>query len=354
MIQVECAFYTFLKIACCCLLIVISSYLPAQMLQFPAVYPALPFNLEKAKKLGYNKCTVWKGKNSKTAGDESGTIWSSILQESHQFQKYVFPEGILDIVSRYASSGDKIWSMEYFYKQGLLSAIEQLTYDSLQDASVEYAYAYLYSYDSIPFQRVKMFGFPNQKLRLLEEFEFDTQRRLVRCKSTVSGLGPHMDSLVGLLSGEQLLSLHEYDSQYIANRRYKNLYVILKDEKSYLNDQGQIFKTVYRNAKGRRITFVEYFYEDTVLSSKRHWKFPLPDVSEPIPISNKKRKKNATRFKKNNTSIASDSSSTSKIPAFPTLFKTEVFTFSLEGLIETHLIEENGIQTVLEYTYFME
>jgi hypothetical protein len=266
----------------------------------------------------------------------------------------VFPEGILDIVSRYASSGDKIWSMEYFYKQGLLSAIEQLTYDSLQDASVEYAYAYLYSYDSIPFQRVKMFGFPNQKLRLLEEFEFDTQRRLVRCKSTVSGLGPHMDSLVGLLSGEQLLSLHEYDSQYIANRRYKNLYVILKDEKSYLNDQGQIFKTVYRNAKGRRITFVEYFYEDTVLSSKRHWKFPLPDVSEPIPISNKKRKKNATRFKKNNTSIASDSSSTSKIPAFPTLFKTEVFTFSLEGLIETHLIEENGIQTVLEYTYFME
>ena len=173
MIQGEYAPYTALKFYCFFILIGIPSFLLAQLHQFPAIYPALPFEIQKASALGYNKCTVWEGIYRKTESDQSGYIWSTIEQESHQSKKFVFFEGVLDIVSNYAPSGDKVWTMEYFYKQGLLSAIERLSYDSLQESSLEYAYAYLYRFDSIPFQRVKMFGFPNKKLRLLEEFDFD-------------------------------------------------------------------------------------------------------------------------------------------------------------------------------------
>lgn len=354
MIQGEYAPYTVLKFYCFFILIGIPSFLLAQLHQFPAIYPALPFEIQKASALGYNKCTVWEGIYRKTESDQSGYIWSTIEQESHQSKKFVFFEGVLDIVSNYAPSGDKVWTMEYFYKQGLLSAIERLSFDSLQESSLEYAYAYFYRFDSIPFQRVKMFGFPNKKLRLLEAFEFDNQDRLLRTKSTVSGSGPQMDSLVSLQTGEQLLSLHEFDSQYIANRLYKNLYVILKDEKTFLDTEGRFSKTEYRDADGKLIAFVDYSYEQGRLVQKTHWKMPTPEVQEVQVSSNKKQKNKSKKKRTTSKDNTADSTIVTAVIPNPILIKKEFFTFSTEGLIETHLIEENGRQTVLEYTFFME
>lgn len=326
----------------------VSSFkLKAQLLDYPEIYPTLSFDLKKATTIGYNKCTVWKGVYSKTSGDEDGQIWSSTKLESHQFQKYTFPEGIMDIISNYLPNGDKKWSMEFFYKQGFLSAIECLSYDSMQNSSFDYAYAYLYKHDSVPFQKVKMFGFPNKNLRQLDEFEFNKQGQLVRTKSTISGKGPHMDSLVGLKTGEQLLSLYERDSQFIAHRVYKNLYVILQDEKSFIDSSGCFYRTEYRDAEGVLRGFANNEYEGAKLVRKTHWELPFlePEVPEVLPKKRKKRKK---------TEVVVDT--VAQNPAIPQPFisKKEYFTYNEEGLIEMHIIEEKGMQTVLEYTFFME
>ncbi len=348
------SFYSFiiavqrLALVFCCLCV--SVYSNAQLLKFPDIYPKLPFDLFLAKDMGNNKCTVWKGTYTKAADDESGFIWSNAITESHQFQKFIFPDGKMDKISTYNNFGDKLWSIEFFYKQGFLSAVEKLNYDSLQESSLDYAYAYLYRYDSMPFQRVKMFGFPNKSLRLLDEFGFDTLNRLIRIKSTATGSAPFMDSLVGLKNGEQILTLTEFDQKSVAKRVYKNLYVILSDCKSFYNEKGEIGNAEYRNSEGQMLSNVVYDYENGRLSKKSHWKFPVIDKS--VPPQEKKKKKKKKKKKSVNLPLVDTEPKTEEIK--PEIFKLEFFTYSDDGLLEMHIIEENGIQTVLEYTFFMD
>ena len=106
-------------LAFCCLGLALNAN--AQLLEFPDIYPPLPFNLLSAKEQANNKCIVWKGVYSKAADDDSGFIWSDAITESHQFQKYIFPDGKMNIISNYNEFGNKLWTIEFFYKQGFLT-----------------------------------------------------------------------------------------------------------------------------------------------------------------------------------------------------------------------------------------
>lgn len=336
-----------------------SSTLQAQMDRYPEVYPTLPFDLAKMTELGYNKCSIWKGTYKKGADDQSGELWMNPIQESHQYQRYEFVSGKMSMLSTYFSSGFKKWSMEYFYKDNLTSAIEKLNYDSLQEASLDYTYAYIYEQDGTPFQRVKMYGSPNKSIRVLDQFEFDSLNRVVRQKTTAVGHSPHMDSLIGLLDKEKLLTVTEYTDSTFFRRIYKNLYEITNDKKTFLDESGQAVITQLRNSSGRILFTIDYKYSDNRLVQKIHWVMRevtrVAKAEEKTPIVKKKSNKKLVKKKAGKRKTEEEKVvKTPSLPPRPEVYKLEYFRYNDEGLLEMHITEEDGVQTILEYTYFTE
>ncbi|MBL4648151.1 MAG: hypothetical protein JKY03_00340 [Aureispira sp.] len=337
----------------------------AQVAFYPEVYPSVPFNLAKATELGNNKCSIWKGIYKKGADDRSGETWTNPIEEAHQYQRYEFMDGKMSLVSTYFLSGFKEWSMEFFYKENLVSAVEKLNYDSLQNTSLAFTYAYKYEYDGTPFQRVKMYGHPNKGVRLLDQFEFDSLNRAVRQKTTAVGYSPQMDSLVGLLDKEKLLTITEYTDSTFARRIYKNMYETAKDEKTFLDETGQAVITQVWNASGKILFTIDYKYDNNQLTQKIHWVMREQVIRskvspEVVPIKKKQKKKKlkkSTKLKISPRTLeasASDVKEAKKMPPKPEVYKLEYFTYNMDGLLEIHITEEDGVQTILEYTYFSE
>jgi hypothetical protein len=339
----------------------------AQVAIFPEVYPSVPFNLAKAAELGNNKCSIWKSTYQKGAEDRSGETWVTPIQYAHQYQRYEFVEGKMSLVSSYFPSGFRKSSMEFFYKDNLVSAVEKLNYDSLQKSSLAFTYVYIYEHDGTPFQRVKMYGHPNKSIRLLDEFKFDSLNRVLRQKTTAVGYSPQMDSLVGLLDKEKLLTITEYTDSTFARRVYKNLYENTKDEKTFLDEAGQAVITQVRNSAGKILFTIDYKYDNNQVAQKIHWVMREPTLNsrvveeeEIVAKKKQKKKKSSQKLKTSPRTLEASSSGgvgTNKVPPLPPrpeVYKLEYFTYNSDGLLEMHITEEDGVQTILEYTYFSE
>jgi|VirMetMinimDraft_7_1064189.scaffolds.fasta_scaffold15510_3 hypothetical protein len=341
----------------------------AQAALYPDVYPSVPFNLTKAAELGNNKCSIWKGTYQKGAEDRSGEMWTNPIQYSHQYQRYEFIDGKMSLVSSYLPTGFKNWSMEFFYKENLVSAVEKLNYDSLQKSSLNFTYVYKYEHDGTPFQRVKMYGYPNKGVRLLDQFEFDSLNRVVRQKTTAVGYSPQMDSLVGLQDKENLLTVTEYTDSTFARRVYKNMYENTKDKKTFLDEAGQAVITQMRNSSGKILFTIDYKYSNNQLTQKIHWVMRESSISSNIlqeeegvveKKKKKRKKKNASKLKTSPRTLEASSeggersAKVASLPPRPDIYKLEYFTYNSDGLLEMHITEEDGVQTILEYTYFTE
>lgn len=323
--------------------------------QYVGVYPSLPFDIQKAAEYGNNKCSIWKGVYQKVGEDESGNQWSTTIQESYQYQRYAFPDGKMEMISTYIPIGDKQWTMEFFYKQNLVSAIERLVYDSLQESKIDFTYAYFYQHDGTPFQRVKMYGYPNKSVRLLEEFQLDSLNRVIRKKATAVGFSPYMDSLVGLKDKEKCLTVMEYKDSIETYQVYKNLHLLMEDRKTYLDEDKNAVITKVRNSSGVVLFTIDYKYSQGQMIQKLHWvmKDPNPkDLSkEPEAIPSKKKKQKPRKRKKKQ--LVEQPQPVKRLP-IPEIYKVEYFTYTEEGLLERHIIEEDGLQTIFEYSYFSE
>ena len=337
-------------------LLLITKGLEAQWQQYKAAYPEWPFSIEQVIATGNNKCSVWKSTYQKAEGDESGQVWMTPILDAHQYQRYQFSDGKPALVSTYLPSGNKLETMEYFYRDNLLSAIEVLMYDSLQESKVKYALQYLYHKENdAPAQRTKIYGPPNTRVRVLDEFEFDEQYRLVRQKSTVVGFSPYMDSLLGLQANEKQLISAQYEDSIQTKKIFKDLHLILDDRKTFLDANKRPILTEVRNAKGQKLWTIDYDYEGDKLVKKTYW------VRRPVPIaqeaeasaSTEKGKKKIRKTNKNKQEESKQVLPPTKL-LDPAIYKVEYFRYNADGLLEQHLIEEGGQQIVLEYSYFME
>ena len=120
------------------------------------LYPTLPFNLKETIKNNFKLVSVVHDVYQKSEGDESGFTWSNQVS-SYQYARYIIKDKTLFNASFYDTENDKISSNEYHYIDGLISAIEFSSYDSLQEGKVKYAFHYAYR-DSLPYQKVLMFN----------------------------------------------------------------------------------------------------------------------------------------------------------------------------------------------------
>ncbi len=337
------------------LLLVITENIAAQWQQYRAAYPEWPFAIEQVLATGNNKCSVWKSRYQRAEGDESGQVWRTPIEDAYQYQRYQFSSGQPQLVSTYLPSGNKLETMEYFYRENLLSAIEVLAYDTLQESKVKYALQYLYyKTTDAPAQRTKLYGPPNSRVRVLDEFDFDEAHRLTRQKSTVVGFSPYMDSLLGLKADEKRLFSAQYTDSVITKKLFMDLHIILDDRKTFLNANKQPILTEVRNAKGEKLWTIDYHYEGEQLTKKVHWVRRKAAVTQDLPaqeVEGTAPKKKQLRAKKKAEAPV--------VPApllllEPAIYKVEYFLYNADGLLERHITEEEQQQTILEYSYFME
>jgi len=341
-----------------------------QQQAYPGVYPDLPFDLALATEKGYNKTTVWYGTNAKGEGDESGFPWSKEIIISYQYQRFKYFGGKMQIAITYDENGDKLETQEYFYRDNLLSAIEVLSYDTLFQSHFDYSWVYVYYDNRKPFQRVKQHGFPNKRVRLLNEFKFDEQNRVVRQKTTAVGVGPDMDSLTGGLHDKEVrLTTNEYSDTTHLLQTFRDLYKIEEESIDYYNDEGLVAYTEVKNSGGQLIVRIDYEYEGDNCIKKIHHVFNKPTLPESeAEDDDKKKKKKKKPFNLSEIGEIAEnveeapqdtSTTTAEEPLLldqpqQKMYKVEYFTYDEDGLIATHIIEEEGIQTVFEYTHFSE
>ena len=288
---------------------------------YAEIYPGIPFDMWKSNAASNTKTTVWYGTYTKAEGDEDGVMWSTPIQESYQYQRYEYFEGKMQLVTTYLPNGDKETTEEYFYRKGLLSATEILTYDTLQNSKQAGGWIYLYYNDGRPFQRVRTFGFPNKGVRLLDEFVFDEQQRVVKHKTTAAGKGPDMDSLLnGMKDRETRKIIKRYSDTTLLTQQFKSLYELQEEAKTTYNTANQPVQTIVTNTAGEIIVGIDYAYENGPLCTKKtYWTVDNTESEQKVSAN----------------------------------YKIEYFTYD-NGLISTHIIEEEGVQTVLEYTHFSE
>lgn len=315
-----------------------------QVSHFKDAYPALPFDLAKARELGYINCFVWKGVNRYADGDHSGEIWSTTEIPSYQYESYMFISHELDEYKLYDTKGDKMISAEYFYREGLLSAIEYLSYDSLQNKSLDHSIAYFYQKDSTPLQSVTTYPFPNNRLRYLQVFRIDSSDRVRRIKSSLAGYSKDSVSINGLRIGDQKLKVFRYNDSIQKVIEYKDLYNIEIEKTTYLTDDGQLLFETLKNASGNFIELSQFSHEEenklTKLIfrtfSEQHLKFNL--LNDSIALNNELELK---YFMQNDKDF------------FKGLVdRIEYFFFNDEGLPEKYIIEEDQTQTVFEYSFY--
>lgn len=354
----------------------------AQLLeQYKEIYPYVPFSIAKADASGYSKCAVWKAVYQRVEGDESGVLWSEDTIPSYRYQRYEFFGGKPQFYTRYTPDNKKIQSMEYFYQNGLLSAIEVIRFDSVQDWSLDYVTKYSYrsldttermshavegeafarerprlrSDQAAPAQRIREYGPPYQAVRLLDEFDFDKKYRLRRLKTTVVGYTPKMETCLGWVMGEKrLLSIHYTDTS--SHRKLmRNMHQILEDQESRLNEVGQPMHSKVYNARGEQLWTIDYVYdEEGRLQKKTHWVryVPLQTVTKVVVDDTPKKAKKRKRAKKKTPEPPQVVATLP--PAEPVIYKIEYFSYAPDGLLEQHIIEEKNLQTVLDYSYFNE
>lgn len=346
-----------------CLLVIFyctAQTLTAQWQAYKAAYPQWPFSIEQVTATGNSKCSVWKSRYQRAEGDESGQLWSTPVEDAHQYQRYQFYGGKPAMVSTYVPSGDRLETMEYFYKNGLLSAIEVLAFDTLQKSKVKYALQYLYYQDNdAPAQCTKLYGPPYSRVRLLQEFEFDEQKRLTRQKSTVVGFVPKMDSLLGLQPDEKRMVSIRYEDSVIVQKSFRDLHFIVDDRMTYLNADKKPYLTEVRNEKGQKLWTIDYVYEGEQLVKKVHWVRRTAPAPQEAPTDSTTVDKKG-KGKKNKTGKAKKRKKDEEIAPVqlvlldPTVYKVEYFRYNADGLLEQHIVEEEDQQIVLEYSYFSE
>lgn len=353
----------------------------AQLLEhYKEIYPAVPFSIAKADASGYSKCAVWKGVYQRVEGDESGVLWSKDTIPSYRYQRYEFFGGKPQFYTSYTPDNEKIQSMEYFYRNDLLAAIEVKAYDSTQVGKLDYVTKYSYrSIDTTeqmsrfvegeafarkraplrpdqaaPAQRIREYGPPYRAVRLLDEFDFDQNHRLRRLKTTVVGYAPQMEARLGWAMDEKRLLSIYYSDTSSHLKLMRDMHHIMEERESRLNEAGQPIQTRVYNTRGEQLWSIDYVYdEEGRVQKKTHWVRYVPHqsvattmVEEPKQKPKKKRSKKQEPEPKPAVAPLP--------PAEPVVYKVEYFSYTPEGLLEQHIVEEKHRQTVLDYSYFNE
>lgn len=282
------------------------------------LFPVLPFDRALAASKGYTKASIQLAYNERGEEDEPGYLWSIPKVQPYQIARYSFSEEKIDFETRYKPDGDKLVSWQYHYRQGLLSAIDEFEFDSLQTPILHYTYVYYYDAKNNPFQKVAQFA-RERNFRLLYDYSFDAQGRPVKEKITATGQIRKWESIKGLRPGlSEQLTFAEYRDDVRTVRVYQNLHTVIE---TYITQYDLETKLPQRlelqDAQRRTVWIKDYDYNASRLLDKETHYVPNED-GELVPT------------------------------------ETVHYFYDADDLLERKLVERGKEQEVYYYYYFME
>ncbi len=277
---------------------------------YAEVYPKREFSICDIKEKGYQKVVIWYNEYSRGEKDESGMTWSNYIN-SYQHQKHVFPAGQLELSTYYYPDGNKIKSYQYYYIGRLISVVDELSFDSMQEESVKFSYQYAYK-DTVPFEMVKIY--PEDKgFRIMHDYLFDKEGRLIREKVTAHGQLKRLQTLSDEeleISNSMVLAAYQGDSKTL--RFYKDQHSLFRTERTQYSEEGLLINTRIKDGEHRLIADIGYSYEGESLVKETHTSF-------------------------DGTQMVSD--------------KIIHYRYNDEGLLEQKIIEKGEQQIIFSYQY---
>lgn len=286
--------------------------------QHISIFPELPFDLKAAVEKGYSKVSVFVNQNQKGEEDESGYQWSIPYGDGYQMARYSFFDGKMEMETRYLPNGDKEVAWQYNFIGDLLSVIDELHFDSLQEPKHNYSYVFHYDAQGNPFQKVV--EFKNERLfRLLYDYSFDKERRPIREKISSTGQITKWDNIKGLVPGRQeQITLVEHRSDAKILRIYENMHRNIETHRTIYDLTTRMpQRTEYEDVSHKVQYVVDYDYEESRLTRETRYR-PTDDGSEP--------KKEAVTY----------------------------YFYDADGLLERKMVEVDNLQTIYSYSYFNE
>ena len=251
-----------------CLLLLIGPFSYAQFVKDPyaEVYPERDFSIQQIKEKGFQKVVVWYNEYGREEGDEDGMQWSNYIG-GYQCQKHVFPDGRLELSTYYYPTGYKEKAYQYYYLGKKVSAIDQLSFDSLQNEKVKYSYNFVYK-DTIPFQKVKLHG-NDKQFRIMYDYLFDKEGQLVRLQITPHGQAKKMETLVEL-EQDNMMILVSYSKDAKTIRYYRDLHDLIRSERTQFTEDGKAINTRIKDGDNLLVADIGYAYEGEFLIKETH------------------------------------------------------------------------------------
>lgn len=235
----------------------------AQFVQDPyaEVFPERDFSIRQIKEKGYQKVVVWYNEYSRGEDDEAGMQWSNFIG-SYQCQKHIFPAGRLELSTYYLPTGYKEKAYQYYYIGKNVSVIDELAFDSLQEEQMKYSFTFAYK-DTIPFQKVKMHA-KDKQFRIMHDYLFDKDGRLVREQITPHGQAKKMETLVEL-EQDNMMVLTAYSKDAKTIRYYRDLHSLIRSERTQFTEEGRAINTRIKDGENLLVADVGYAYEGEFL-----------------------------------------------------------------------------------------
>jgi hypothetical protein len=278
---------------------------------FHEVFPELPFSTEAVGKLNYQLVTVWHEEYKKSEGDEPGLPWAN-QTFMYQRERYLMPGGILDRSSVYTQENEKLSALQYYYIGKNVSAIDIIRFDTLMNEIIDNSYNFAYK-DTIPYQKVKLFH-RDKSFRLLYDFMFDKENRLIRLNITAHGEPKKVETLE-MAEEDMLMVLIAYSGDSKTKRFYKNMHDLQRSERTQYNDKGLPISTKIKDGENQLIAEVIYIYEDELLVQENHTKYEDKQ---------------------------------------PFIDKTIYYRYNPNGLLDKIITEKGELQTISSFQYFEE
>jgi hypothetical protein len=254
---------------CGLFLIALSGSLAAQMPnifvdKYVAAYPEMPFDLAAMNAAGYDRLSIWQEEYTRGEGDESGATWSVPKQATYNVFTAILGGKVIQNVTYYAPENVRLRRLDYYYLNGLLSAIDEMHFENGENDDLAWTNIFFYESNGKPFQRVRTY--PKDKgFREITSFRFDGQGRLVHQKTAYTGSPRHSQTLLRVQTGRELITT-EYLGLSVLQNTYEDYSEILLSHEYTLVSPTQIKSSRTYTKKNRLHSTATYEYTDGKLT----------------------------------------------------------------------------------------
>ena len=139
--------------------------------EFSYIYPQYVVDIQAVVKQEYTRMTQWYETYQKGETDESGAVWSQPVLSYQVCALSLSSKGI-ENATYYDPENNRLRRLDYYYINGLLSAIDEFRFDAAQKERLILTDVYFYEADGRPVQRTRQFA-KDKALREMLTYRFD-------------------------------------------------------------------------------------------------------------------------------------------------------------------------------------